>query len=175
MSAPQEQRYDRVARALHWMAAVLIMANLASGFAKDALDGIWNVVPLHKSIGLTVLVLGTARLAWRLGHPAPPLPAGTPAWQRKLAGAVHASFYALIIVLPLTGWIMSSASKFPLAWFGLFAWPKFAVTKDSAIYAVGREAHEVLGFAFAALIVVHVAAALYHHIVVRDQLLRRMA
>lgn len=175
MSEQTGLRYNRTARALHWAAAVLILANLASGFAKDALGGTWNVVPLHKSIGLTVLILGIVRLVWRLAHPAPPLPDTMPPWQLALAKAVHAVFYALIIVVPLTGWVMSSASKYPLSWFGLVTWPKFAVTRESAAYAIAHEGHELLGFGFAALVVVHVAAALYHHFVVRDHLLSRMA
>lgn len=175
MSEQTVLRYNRTARALHWAAAALILANLASGFAKDALEGTWNVVPLHKSIGLTVLILGIVRLVWRLTHPAPPLPDTMPPWQLALAKAVHAVFYALIIIVPLTGWVMSSASKYPLSWFGLITWPKFAVTKESAAYAIAHEGHELLGFAFAALVVVHVAAALYHHFVMRDHLLNRMA
>ena len=168
-------RYDAVARGLHWAMAVLIIANLASGFLNDALEGIVRVIPVHKSIGLTVLVLSLVRLGWRFAGHRPPLPAAMPAWERAAAQATHAAFYVLMIALPLSGWIFSSAGRYPLDWFGLFPVPKFAVTKADAIYAVMHDGHEAMGVIAALLIALHVGAALRHHFVLRDQVLRRMA
>lgn len=168
-------RYDAVARGLHWAMAVLIIANLLSGFLNDALEGIVRVIPLHKSIGLTVLALSLFRLAWRFVGARPPLPAAMPPWERAAAQMTHAAFYALMIALPLSGWIFSSAGKYPLDWFGLFPVPKFAVTKADAIYTVMHDGHEAMGVIAAVLIALHVGAALRHHFVLRDTVLRRMA
>jgi cytochrome b561 len=167
-------RYTKVARALHWAIALLILFNLWLGFAHDALPKDWKVMPVHKSVGLTVLALTLVRIGWRLTHPAPPLPARTPAWERLVAQVTHIGFYVLMLALPLTGWIMSSAGDRPLNWFFLFDVPKFGVAKGDAITGISHEGHEILGFVFAALILLHVAAALRHHFILKDGVLRRM-
>jgi cytochrome b561 len=94
---------------LHWLTAVLIVVNLLLGFFQDSLFR--GTVPLHKSIGLTVLVLGVARLLWRVAHPAPPLVPGMAVWERVLARANHVAFYLLIILLPLSGWACSPCRR----------------------------------------------------------------
>ncbi|QGP79800.1 cytochrome b [Sphingobium sp. CAP-1] len=167
-------RYTSVARALHWIIAILIIGNLAFGFAHDALPKDWAVMPVHKSIGLTVLALTLLRLLWRLTHPAPPLPAAMPLWEKGAAHATHILFYALMLILPLSGWIMSSAGTRPLNWFFLFDVPKFAVAKDDAIVGLSRGAHELLPWLWVALIALHVGAALRHHFMLKDDVLRRM-
>ncbi|WP_176592394.1 cytochrome b [Sphingobium sp. EM0848] len=167
-------RYNHVARALHWIIAILILFNLVLGFAHDVLPRDWQVMPVHKSVGLTVLALTVARLLWRFTHRAPRLPAEMPAWEKGAAHGTHFAFYAFMLVMPLTGWIMSSAGNRPLNWFFLFDVPKFAVSKGDAIVGISGETHEIIGFAWAALIVVHVLAALRHHFILRDNVLRRM-
>jgi len=167
-------RYSAVARALHWIIALLIIANLILGFAHDALPSDWKVMPVHKSVGLTVLALTLVRIGWRLTHAVPPLPAEMPGWEKAAAHATHLSFYVLMLVLPLTGWIMSSAGDRPLNWFFLFDVPKFAVTKTDALVGISRASHGPLGFIWAALILIHIAAALRHHFVLKDGVLRRM-
>ncbi|BAI98205.1 cytochrome b [Sphingobium sp. TA15] len=167
-------RYGNVARALHWIMAILILFNLFLGFAHDALPRDWKVMPVHKSIGLTVLALAVARILWRFTRRAPALPAGMPAWERGAAHATHFAFYAFMLVLPLTGWIMISAGDRPLNWFFLFDVPKFAVAKGDAIVGISGEAHEILGFAWAALLVLHGLAAMRHHFILKDGVLRRM-
>uniref|UniRef100_UPI003B3B1CC6 cytochrome b n=1 Tax=Sphingobium sp. TaxID=1912891 RepID=UPI003B3B1CC6 len=137
-------RYTAIARALHWIIAALIVANLFIGFAHDALPKDWAVVPVHKSIGLTVLALTLVWIVWRLTHRAPPLPVAMPAWEKGAAHATHFLFYALMLVLPLSGWIMVSAGTRPLHWFFLFDVPKFAVEKGDAIVGLSRGAHELL-------------------------------
>lgn len=165
-------RYTRVARALHWVMALLIIANLVGGLAHDAL-GDW-VMPLHKSTGLLILLLALVRIGWRIGHPAPPYPATMAAWERLAAGATHLILYAMMLLIPLTGWIMASAGRWPLDFYGLFAVPKFAVSKGDAIVGISHEGHELLAYAMIALLVLHVAAALRHHFLLRDGVLRRM-
>ncbi|MBD3728221.1 MAG: cytochrome b [Sphingomonadales bacterium] len=168
-------RYNRGARLLHWLIAALVIANLASGLLHDPLEDYVRLMPSHKAIGMSVLALSLARLAWRFTWRAPAYPEAMTAFERGSAKAVHALFYLLMLAMPLTGWIVSSASKYPLDWFGLFDIPKLAVTKGSATYGFGHEAHELLGYLFLALVVLHVAAALRHHFVLRDDILRRMA
>lgn len=167
-------RYTAVARTLHWAIAALIIANLVLGFAHEALPRDWSVMPLHKSIGLTVLALTLVRIGWRIAHRPPALPATLPAWEKGAAHATHFAFYALMLILPLSGWIMTSSGTRPLNWFGLFDVPKFAVGKEDAIVGLSGEAHELLPWLWAVLILIHVGAALRHHIVLKDDVLRRM-
>ncbi len=167
-------RYTGVAIALHWVIAALILINLYLGLAGDSLPKDWKVMPVHKAVGITVLALTLVRIGWRVAHPAPPLPAGMPAWERTAAKVNHFAFYALMMVLPLTGWAMVSGTdkRRPLDWFGVFDIPYLPVSK--AVGGVGHELHEVLGWAMLALVVLHVAAALKHHFVSRDTVLTRM-
>jgi len=167
-------RYSPVARALHWIMAILILFNLFLGFAHDALPREWKVMPVHKSIGLTVLALTVARILWRLTRRAPPLPAAMPAWEKGTARVTHFAFYAFMLIVPLSGWIMTSAGDRPLNWFFLFDVPKFAVAKGDAIVGISGEAHELLAFAWAALLILHVLAAVRHHVILKDGVLRRM-
>ena len=167
-------RYNIVARALHWIIAILILFNLWLGFAHDFLPKDWQVMPIHKSVGLTVLTLTLMRVLWRLTHKPPPLPAQMPGWEKLTANATHLAFYIFMMVMPLTGWIMSSAGNRPLNWFFLFDVPKFAVSKGDAVVAFSGETHEIAGFLWAALILLHVAAALRHHFILKDNVLRRM-
>lgn len=167
-------RYSHVARALHWIMAILILFNLFLGFAHDALPREWKVMPVHKSIGLTVLALTVARIMWRFTRSAPPLPAEMPAWEKGTAHLTHFAFYAFMLVLPLTGWVMTSAGDRPLNWFFLFDVPKFAVGKEDAIVGLSRGAHELLPWLWVALIALHIGAALRHHFMLKDDVLRRM-
>ncbi|MFN3991104.1 MAG: cytochrome b [Erythrobacter sp.] len=168
------ERYDRVARLLHWVMAALVIGNLAGGLLHDALKDTINLIPLHKSLGLTVLALTCVRIAWRFTWQHPPYPPAMPQWQIAAAKAVQAVFYGLMLAMPLSGWVMASAGKYPLSWFGLVEVPKFAVAKESALYLASRQGHEVLGWLFAGLIVLHIAAALRHHLILKDRVLERM-
>lgn len=169
-------RYARGAIWLHWIIAALVAVNLAIGLLHDSLlDGVAGAIPLHQSIGLSVLVLTGARIAWRLTHRPPRLPADLPRFERAAARASHAAFYALLLALPLSGWAMGSAgreARYAMRWFGLFDVPHLPVAAHTA--AIGDSAHTVLGYAMAALVVAHVAAALRHHFVLRNGVLARM-
>jgi cytochrome b561 len=132
-----------------------------------------QVYALHKSFGLTVLALTLLRLAWRLLAGAPAALPGIPAWQRWAAGGVHGLLYALLLAMPLSGWLYNSASGFPLKWFGLFSLPKLSgyspEVKDFA-----HDAHETIFYVLAAVLALHAAAALKHHYLDRDATLSRM-
>lgn len=167
-------RYNSGARAFHWTIAGLVIFNFASGLLNDALEQTFNVIPLHKSVGLTVLVLSIGRLGWRLAWTRPPYPASLSTLEARLASIVHGLFYILMLAMPLSGWIFSSAGKYPLSWFGLFDWPKLAMTRDMPLVGASREFHEIGGWIFLALVVLHVGAALRHHFVLRDGVLKRM-
>ncbi|WP_159976958.1 MULTISPECIES: cytochrome b [unclassified Novosphingobium] len=167
-------RYNAGARMLHWAIAVLILANLATGLLHDALEGVVAVMPVHKAVGLTVLVLSLARLGWRMCWKAPAYPGSMSGTEIAAAHILHALLYVLMIAMPLSGWIMSSAGKYPLSWFGLFDWPKLAVTKGSTLYEIGHSFHGIGGWTLLALVLGHVAAALRHQFLLRDAVLRRM-
>lgn len=166
--------YNRVARVLHWTIGGLIIVNLALGILHDPIGESFPAMPIHKSIGFVVLALSLFRLFWRITHPAPPLPAAMPGWERFSAHALHWVFYALMIVLPVTGWIFSSAGKYPLEFFWLFDIPKLAVEKGSGLAEGTHNAHVVFGYAWAGLLVLHVGAALRHHFILKDTILTRM-
>jgi cytochrome b561 len=170
----------------HWVIAALLIANIALGlyFADLPHSDPWKfeLTQWHKSIGLTVLVLSILRLGWRLTHPVPPLPQGLH-WALAMAARVtHYLFYFLIIAIPLTGWLMVSASPLglPTHYFGLFNWPNlwFMADLPRAQKIPLREAfdnvHVFLAWSAIVLIPIHVAAALYHQFIRHDDLLWRM-
>ena len=169
-------RYNAIARTLHWVIAILIIANVAIGLLGDAIEEAVgsSPFPLHKSIGLTVLVLSLLRLGWRIANPPPPLPAHTGRNERRLAAIMHGVLYALMILVPFTGYAMSSAGKYPLSWFGLVTVPKLPIERESALADLMHEGHEVLGIAIAILAAGHIVAAVRHGFLLRDGVLQRM-
>lgn len=169
------ERYSRVARSLHWIIAALVLGNIAGGMFNDSLSKLYEgITQLHKSVGLTIIVLTICRIGWRLTHKPPPLPDSVPPFELVSAGFVHGLFYTLLLLMPLTGWIFVSAGKYPLSWFWLVDVPKFALTKADPIVGLARSGHEIMGWTFLALATLHIAAALRHHFIVKDAVLRRM-
>lgn len=169
-----DQKYSATARSLHWLIALGIIANIILALGHDAFGDGFPAIPLHKAIGMTILLLSIARLSWRLAHQPPALPATMPDWQKRAAHGLHWLFYAMLIGVPVGGWVMSSASKYPLTWFWLFDIPKLPVLEKSPLAEMAHEGHEVMGLLFIPLLALHIGAALYHHFVVRDDVLRRM-
>ncbi|MHA6719077.1 cytochrome b [Sphingomonas sp. RS6] len=171
---PRAERYSTGAIAFHWVIALLVLINLAIGILHESLPRGWQVMPLHKSIGITVLALTFARILWRLTHRPPPLPAASPAWEKASATIMHLALYAATLILPLTGWLMGSNPERlrPLSWFGLFRVPPLPSTPG--LSGGAHEAHELLGWAMLLLVAIHVAAALRHHLLLRDAVMLRM-
>lgn len=169
------ERYGSVAQALHWVIVLLLIGQVTVGkIAEEMPDGFGKLVLLarHKSVGITILALAAIRLAWRL-FDRPPPPPPMPRWQLVASRTTHWGFYALLFAMPLTGWMMSSASNYPVSWFGLVQLPDF-VAPDRDLKHLFEEIHETLAKALIALALLHVAAALKHHFVDRDGLLQRM-
>lgn len=169
------ERYGSVAQALHWVVVLLLIGQVAVGkIAHEMPDGFDKLVLLarHKSVGITILALAALRLAWRLVD-RPPAPPPMPRWQFVASRATHWGLYALLFAMPLTGWMMSSASNYPVSWFGLVQLPDF-VAPDRDLKHTMEEIHETLAKALIALALLHVAAALKHQFVNRDGLVWRM-
>ena len=169
-------RWGALSQLLHWLMAALIGVQIGLGLTGADLPlGMSKLATLarHKSLGLTILALAIIRLAWRALNPTPAPPAALKAYERRLARATHAVLYVLLIALPMTGWIMSSARGFPVSWFNLVQLPNL-VTPSPPLYHAMVLTHGVLASALGLILILHVAAAIRHHFVLRDEILRRM-
>ena len=169
-------RYTRTAIALHWLIALMLFGLFGLGLYMAELPLSPTKLKLysyHKWTGVTVFLLVLVRLGWRVTHEPPPLPAGMPAWQMKAAAAGHHVLYLLMLIVPLSGWLMSSALGFQTVWFGVLPLPDL-LPKDKVVGEALKEVHEVLNFLFMAVVAGHIAVALKHHFVDRDGLLSRM-
>ena len=168
-------RYGAVAQLFHWAIVALVITQFVLAQWVEGLSPIRKIGPLatHKSIGITILGLALLRLAWRFVNPVPPLPAGAPRWQDRAAHVSHFLLYALLFVTPLLGWFMSSARAFSVSWFGLVTLPDF-IAPNRATYEMLHEAHEIMAYSLATIAIVHAAAALKHHFLDRNDVLRRM-
>ena len=171
-----QDQWGSVSKALHWLVVVLILAmawlGLTMGDLPNGADKIATYA-LHKSIGITILVLVLLRLCWRLYAGAPQAVPGTPRWQERIASSAHWALYALLLAMPLSGWVLNSSSGFPLQWFGLVNLPAIA-GKDHDLHELAEEIHELLFWIMVTLVVAHAAAAFYHHLFQRDATLARM-
>lgn len=175
MSAASE-RYTGAAIAFHWILAALIIGNLGFGLAIVDLPlspQKLRYFSWHKWTGVTVFLIAAARLVWRLTHAAPRLPATMKPWERQAAGIVHALLYVLFFAAPLTGWLFSSAAGFQTVYLGVLPIPDL-LAKNKEVADVLKAAHHWVNYTLAAVIVLHIAAALKHHLVDRDDVLARM-
>ena len=176
MRLTSSERYTRLAITFHWAIAILVLINIPLGFLHDVIEKAtgYSAMWIHKSIGITVLVLSVGRVGWRLAHRPPPLPGHLSRWEAAAAGVTHTTFYVLLLALPLTGWIRSSAGSYPLTWFGLVDIAKLPVEKGSSLAMGGATAHDLLSWLMAALVALHLAAVLRHRLVLGDAVLARM-
>ena len=168
-------RYTKVAIWLHWAIGLAVIVNiglamLTEGMSRDAHRAAMDV---HKALGITILGLTIARLLWRIGHRAPPLPDGIAVWEAWGSRVVHFLFYALLLFLPLSGWIWMSAAGRPIDFFGLASIPTI-VAPDKSLADVMHERHELLGLTMLALVTIHVLAVLKHQLWDRSRPLSRM-
>lgn len=169
-------RWGPVSQLLHWLIVLLILGQGTLGLLmtdmRNSPDKI-EAYALHKSIGLTLLALVALRLLWRLYAGSPLAVAGMPRWQARAASLTHALLYALLFAMPLTGWLLNSAAGFPLQWFGLFNLPDIAAT-DHDLREWAEDTHELLFWTLVVVALVHAAAAVHHHLFLRDATLARM-
>lgn len=190
-------RYTKTAVVLHWLIGIAIIGMLALGWFMSELPkeapkqtaydlfnlGVytWQLAEpasprtfyfnLHKSIGITLLALILLRILWRLTHRPPALLASLKPWERKLATAGHHLLYLLMIAMPVTGLLQALYSKYGVKWFGM---PFLGGLDDKGMRDIFNEAHEVIGFILAAIIVLHILGALKHKFIDRDQTMSRM-
>jgi cytochrome b561 len=172
-----EVEYRRTARLLHWGMALLVLATIPVGFVMIQPDldrSLQNALFLfHKNVGVLLLLLVVVRALYRWRHPPAPLPGDVPDWQRRAAGLSHLSLYALLIIMPVAGYIRVKAGGFPietLDWLGL---PSL-VPRSDALAETAKTVHFFGGIAIAGLIAVHIAAAAYHGVIRRDGVFSRM-
>ncbi len=168
-------RYDPVAQALHWGMFLLVTVQWIDGKIMDDLarGGTPRALAFgtHESLGLLILILVIGRAFWRAAHPPPPLEG--PAWQRYVARLAHALLYLLLIALPVTGYLTFSAQGHATTFFGLVDIPA-ALARDRATARSLQGIHELLGDALLIVVALHAIAALWHHVFLRDETLRRM-
>ncbi|SFI67835.1 YceI family protein [Caulobacter sp. UNC279MFTsu5.1] len=185
-AAGRPPRYTTVAILLHWLIAAAILFQIILGWRMgDEPKGpaTYAIFQLHKSIGITILLLSLARLAWRLFHKPPPHPAGQPRWETIASQIVHVAFYVIMIGLPVTGWIMVSASKLniPTLLYGTVPWPhlpglpELAAGPKHVWYKAGEISHGLLVKTTYLLLALHLGAAAKHQILDRDEVLGHMA
>jgi cytochrome b561 len=180
----RQKRFTAVAIALHWAIAALIVTNFLIGLRFDELKGLqlFSLLQWHKSFGVTVLILSVLRLAWRLTHPPPPYPQHMPAWEKAAARVSHWGFYILMLVIPLTGWIVVSASptNIPTLLYKTIPWPHIgwvhglSMPERKSLGHTVVEVHGALAWGAVTLLVIHVLAALRHQFLARDDVLWRM-
>lgn len=181
------QRYSTVAILLHWTIAALLVWIVLLGWQASDLQGAAKIAPLqlHKPLGILVLVLTLARLAWRLTHRPPPLNPDLKPWEKALATTVHWGFYVLLLFMPLSGWAMVSASSliklYPIDMFGLFNWPALSFLTDlpdasrKGVHEALEEAHHLVAKVIIyGLVPLHVLGALKHQFLDKDNELARM-
>ena len=170
------RHWGALSQFLHWLIVVLLIAQVTLATLADELPAGMKKLALlarHKSIGITILMLVILRLGWRLGNPTPDLPPTLKPYERTLAHFTHVMLYALLFAMPLSGWMMSSARGFPVSWFGFFQLPDL-VPKSKPLYEALLTTHDTLAWVLGAVVLLHVAGALKHHFVLRDDVLRRM-
>ncbi len=168
--------FGAVAKTFHWATVLLLVGSFSIAVSMESLPLSPRKLQLyawHKWVGVTVFLVVILRLAWRVANPVPRQPANLAQWQRRLAGLSHAALYGLLIVMPLTGWIMSAALNLPVVYLGLIHIPSpFGV--DRALGEAMRAVHLTLAVALLALVSLHASAALYHQFILRDDVMRRM-
>lgn len=169
-------RWGIVSQSFHWLIAAMIFAQVALALLFTNLGRSRETFALigdHKSLGLTILVVAVLRLLWRLANPVPELPDTLKPHERSLARFTHRALYTLIIAMPLTGWFGSSASGFTIRWFSLFRVPN-PIPKDVPLGHALYATHSILAVVLGLTLVLHIAAAIKHHWVLKDDTLRRM-
>lgn len=170
------QHYTALAKFFHWLTAALIFVMLPLGFYMVWLENSpfkFDLYQWHKSIGMTILLIAVLRFGWTLSSSKPPYDPGLSLWEIWLSRLVHVFLYVALFAMPLTGWLMTSASDFPNRYFGLFQIPDL-VGKNQWLYDLMSESHEIIAFIVLALVALHVTGAIKHYLLDKDQTLQKM-
>jgi cytochrome b561 len=175
VNAPVEPgRYTALTRILHWLTAVLVFSALFIGFVMvNSLGDYATLIMIHRTLGVTILVVVLVRVVNRLTHRAPPLPTTVGALERKIVVASELSLYAMLLLQPLIGWAMLSAAGGPIVVFGSLRLPRIAPF-DAQLFWLLRQAHSVVAYTLMAAIAAHVSAVLLHTLALRDRMIERM-
>src|SRR5437867_11295252 len=172
---PAQPRFPAVSRVLHWTMAVMVLTMLCIGVAMVVSLGSYHVlVSIHRPLGIAILILVVVRFVNRLLNPPPPFPATMSRAEGLVATASEFTMYGLMFVLPLVGWGMLSAARYPIVLFGCVNLP-FILPQDVMLYSLLRAAHTLLAYLFFLTFIAHFGAILFHTLIVRDGLLKRMA
>lgn len=174
--AEPRNRYSTVSLILHWTIALMVFAQVGLIMAQDATEGSLSreFVNLHKSVGLTILVLTLARIGWRIANPPLPLPDTMKAWEKVVARGTHIGFYVVLLAMPLVGWAASSAGGREILFFGLFEWPALPIGGGRPVARELMGYHEIGAKVVYVLIFLHIAGALKHQFINRNNVLHRM-
>src|SRR5260370_31701178 len=171
----QRRQFTVFSRLLHWTMAVMVLTMLCIGVAMVASLANYHVlVSIHRPLGIAILILVVVRFVNRLLKRPPPFPATMSRSERLAAIASEYTMYALMFVLPLVGWGMLSAANYPIVLFGSLRLP-YILPHNVMLYAVLRQAHTVLAYLFFLMFIAHFGAILFHSLIVRDGILKRMA
>ncbi len=167
--------YGSVAKFFHWLIFFLVFLMLCVGFFMDDISDKAlrsEIVNLHKLTGLTILILMVLRLLWTLVNPKPALPLGTPDWQKSAERTVQFLIYATLIAMPIVGWVMVVAGGHPPHIFDFML--RLPIAQSKAVRNIGGDIHFYLAWVIILLVSIHILAALYHHFIKKDEVLRRM-
>jgi cytochrome b561 len=171
------QRYTKTAMLLHWLIALAIVSAFIMGLVMTSIPGFTPMklryFSWHKWIGVTVFALAVLRVLWRHFNKPPPHPANLPAWQNQAANAMHIVLYILIFAVPLSGYLYTLAAGVPVTYLGLWPMPVF-MAPNPELKPLLRDVHYWLDMTMAALVIAHAGAALKHHVIDRDTVLKRM-
>jgi cytochrome b561 len=170
-------RYTTTAILLHWLTALLIVCAFTLGVIMTDIPGLTptklRYYSWHKWLGVTVFAIACLRVLWRLSHTPPPLPAGTPQWQKKASDGVHLLLYLLIFAVPVSGYLYTLAAGVPVVYLGLFQLPAI-IAPNPELKPLLKDVHYVVTMSMAGLVALHVLAALKHQFIDRDGILKRM-
>ena len=172
-----QQRYTNVAILFHWLIALMIIGAFTMGLVMTDMPGLsptkLKYYSWHKWAGVTILALACLRLLWRLGHKAPAYPDSMPAWQKSAANVLHGLLYVLMFAVPISGYFYTLSAGVPVVYFGLVELPVL-MAKNAELKPVLKEVHFWLNMLLAGCVGMHVAAALKHHFIDRDGVIKRM-
>lgn len=169
--------YTATAIGLHWLIAFGIFAAFGLGLYMTGIPGLTptklKLFSWHKWLGVTIFAVAVLRVLWRATHAAPPVAAGTPAWQARAAAAAHHLLYVLILVVPLTGYFYSLSAGVPVVYLGLWKMPVL-IEANTTLKPILQAVHAWLNYLMAGIVLLHAAAAIKHQLIDRDGTLARM-